>query len=294
MTLPRLRSSLVRLLPAPGDRRRRPPRRGLRGRARSARPARAAARPPRRRRRRRSPSTPVKPTDPFSFLSWLFTPIFQAFFILLVVLDKLTGNIAIAIILMTIIIRIILIPVFRRQTVSTRRTQMLAPEVKEIQRRFKGDRLKQQEAQRQLYAERGINPAAGCLPAILQIFLLIPMYRCSARGSRTTTRRRCSTCSGSGSSTSSARPRRSSTPLGHVLNPCLDPTAFGDQLGRAGGHHRDGRLDAVRPQPAGGHLVAVPAGPVADDPAGPRPGDGRRPATTRSSARWPTSSRSSR
>jgi len=128
------------------------------------------------------PLEPVRPTEPFSLLAWLFTPIFQAFFILLVVLDKLTGNIAIAIILMTIIIRIVLIPVFRKQTVSTRRTQMLAPEVKEIQRRFKGDRLKQQEAQRQLYAERGINPAAGCLPAILQIFLLIPMYSVFSSG----------------------------------------------------------------------------------------------------------------
>ncbi|HET7701779.1 MAG TPA: YidC/Oxa1 family membrane protein insertase [Candidatus Limnocylindrales bacterium] len=128
------------------------------------------------------PLEPVRPTDPFSLLSWLFTPIFQVFFILLVVLDKLFDNIALAIIGMTIILRIVLIPVFRRQTVSTRRTQMLQPEVKEIQRRFKGDRLKQQEAQRQLYAERGINPAAGCLPALLQILLLIPMYSVFSQG----------------------------------------------------------------------------------------------------------------
>ncbi|MBA2720356.1 MAG: YidC/Oxa1 family membrane protein insertase [Chloroflexi bacterium] len=128
------------------------------------------------------PLAPVHPADPFSLIAWIFTPLFQAFFILLAVLDKLTGNIAIAIILMTIIIRIVLIPVFRRQTVSTRRTQMLQPEVKEIQRRFKGDRLKQQEAQRQLYAERGINPASGCLPAILQILLLIPMYSVFSQG----------------------------------------------------------------------------------------------------------------
>ncbi|HUP55297.1 MAG TPA: YidC/Oxa1 family membrane protein insertase [Methylomirabilota bacterium] len=128
------------------------------------------------------PLTPVHPGDPFSLIAWLFTPLFQVFFILLVALDKLTGNIAIAIILMTIIIRIILIPIFRRQTVSTRRTQMLQPEVKEIQRRFKGDRLKQQEAQRQLYAERGINPASGCLPAILQLLLLIPMYSVFSQG----------------------------------------------------------------------------------------------------------------
>ena len=68
---------------------------------------------------------------------------------------------------MTLLLRVILIPVFRRQTVSTRRTQMLAPEVKEIQRRYKGDRVKIQSAQQELYRERGINPLSGCLPAIL-------------------------------------------------------------------------------------------------------------------------------
>jgi YidC/Oxa1 family membrane protein insertase len=177
------------------------------------------------------PLEPVHPTDPFSLLAWLFTPIFQAFFILLVVLDKLIGNIAIAIILMTILIRIILIPIFRRQTVSTRRTQMLAPEVKEIQRRFKGDRLKQQEAQRQLYAERGINPAAGCLPAILQIFLLIPMYSVFSSGLQNFNPQAMLDVFGfqiinlgcSGSPIFDA--------AGHVINPCLDPNAFGINWG---------------------------------------------------------------
>ena len=142
-------------------------------------------RQPRRRHRRtrpRSRSSRRRPTDPFGLIAWLFTPLFQAFFIVLVVLDKVTGNIAIAIVLMTLLLRIVLIPIFRRQTVSTKRTQLLAPEVKEIQKRYKGDRLKAQEAQKQLYAERGINPLAGCLPALLQIFLLIPMYSVFSQG----------------------------------------------------------------------------------------------------------------
>jgi YidC/Oxa1 family membrane protein insertase len=174
---------------------------------------------------------PVKLTDPISFLSWVFTPIFQAFFILLVVLDKLTGNIAIAIILMTIIIRIILIPVFRRQTVSTRRTQMLAPEVKEIQRRFKGDRLKQQEAQRQLYAERGINPAAGCLPAVLQIFLLIPMYQVFSQGLQNFNPQAMLDVFGFRIIELPCQAAPVVNALGHVLNPCLIPTAFGVNWG---------------------------------------------------------------
>lgn len=177
------------------------------------------------------PLEPVRPTDPFSLLSWLFTPIFQAFFILLAVLDKLTGNIAIAIIGMTVIIRVVLIPVFRRQTVSTRRTQMLQPEVKEIQRRFKGDRLKQQEAQRQLYAERGINPAAGCLPALLQILLLIPMYSVFSQGLQNFNPQPMLDVFGFRIIDLGCDAVAQVNAAGHVLNPCLNPVAFGVNWG---------------------------------------------------------------
>jgi YidC/Oxa1 family membrane protein insertase len=124
-----------------------------------------------------TPLVPAQPgADPVSLLAWLFTPIFQALFILLVGLDQLTGNIAIAIVLMTLIIRTLLIPMFRSQTVSQRRMQLVQPELREIQKRYKGDRAKISEAQMALYKERGVNPAAGCLPLVLQFILLIPMY----------------------------------------------------------------------------------------------------------------------
>jgi YidC/Oxa1 family membrane protein insertase len=178
------------------------------------------------------PLTPVHPTEPFSFLAWLFTPIFQTFFILLVVLDKLTGNIAIAIVLMTIIIRIVMIPVFRRQTVSTKRTQMLAPEVKEIQRRFKGDRVKQQEAQRQLYAERGVNPVSGCLPALLQVFLLIPMYSVFSQGLQNYDPQPMLQVFGFTIMDLHCAAAPIVDAVGHVTNPCLDPVAFGVDWGK--------------------------------------------------------------
>src|SRR3954447_6599316 len=64
---------------------------------------------------------PLKPAspgaDPFSLLAWLFTPVFQVFFIALVLIDKAVGNIAIAIVILTILLRVLLIPPFRRQTV---------------------------------------------------------------------------------------------------------------------------------------------------------------------------------
>ena len=126
------------------------------------------------------PATPG--SDPFSTIAWLFTPIYQALLILLVFFEQLTGNMAVAIIIVTLIVRTIQVPLFRRQTVSTRRMQLVQPELKEIQRRYKGDRAKQQAAQAEFYKERGINPAAGCLPMLLFLVLLIPMYQVFSGG----------------------------------------------------------------------------------------------------------------
>ena len=120
--------------------------------------------------------------DPLNLLAWLFTPVFQALFIGLVLLDRLTGDIGIAILLLTVVIRIILISPYRKQLVSQRRTQMLQPEVAEIQRRYKGDRIKIQQAQAELYKTRGISPLSGCLPTLLQFVVLIPMYTVISSG----------------------------------------------------------------------------------------------------------------
>ncbi len=124
-----------------------------------------------------TPLVPASPgADPMSLLAWAFTPIFQVLFIILAGLYSVIGDVGVAIIILTLIIRAIVVPLFRQQTVSQRRIQMLQPDLKEIQRRYKGDRAKVQEAQMALYKERGVNPAAGCLPSILQMVLLIPMY----------------------------------------------------------------------------------------------------------------------
>jgi len=172
---------------------------------------------------------PLNP-DPFSLLAWLFTPIFQAFFITLVVLDKLTGNIAIAIILMTILIKVLLIPIFRRQLVSTRRMQQIGPELKEIQRRYKGDRVKLQQAQTQLYKERGVSPL-GCLPMVLQMFLLIPLYSVFSQGLQNFNPQAMLDVFGFRILNMGCDATAVFGPGGHVLNPCLNPNAFGVNWG---------------------------------------------------------------
>jgi YidC/Oxa1 family membrane protein insertase len=129
------------------------------------------------------PLTPASPgADPISLLAWLFTPIFQAMFIVMVAVYEflynlgVPGAIAWAIIVLTLVVRAILIPLYRKQLVSQRRMQLLQPELKEIQRRFKGDSMKVRMAQQELMRERGVNVLAGCLPLLLQLPLLFIIY----------------------------------------------------------------------------------------------------------------------
>ena len=128
------------------------------------------------------PLQPTQPTGLFEVFAWLFTPIFQALFIVLAAVYAflhglgVPGAIGIAIVVLTLVVRIILIPLFRRQLVSQRRMQMLQPEFAEIKRRYKGDRMKAQVAQQELMKERGVNVASGCLPLLLQLPLLFVIY----------------------------------------------------------------------------------------------------------------------
>ncbi|HEX7473141.1 MAG TPA: YidC/Oxa1 family membrane protein insertase [Candidatus Limnocylindrales bacterium] len=130
--------------------------------------------------------TPLHPAplgaDPLSLLAWAFTPIFQVAFFILIAFYKLTGDIGIAIIALTIAIRIPLIPLFRKQTVSMRTTQLLAPEVKEIQRRNKGNRQAIFDETQAMYRSYGISQFSGCLPILLQMPLLFVMYQVIREG----------------------------------------------------------------------------------------------------------------
>ncbi|HEU5226122.1 MAG TPA: membrane protein insertase YidC, partial [Actinomycetota bacterium] len=177
------------------------------------------------------PLAPANPDNLFGFVAWLFTPIFQLFFIILVFFDQVTGNIAISIILLTLVVRAVTIPFFRRQTVSTKRMQMLAPELKELQKRYKGDPMKLRQAQQEFYRERGVNQLAGCLPTLVQLLLLIPMYSVFSQGLTNYDVQRMVTVFGIPLFDLNCDPAPIINAAGHVTNPCLDPIAFGINWG---------------------------------------------------------------
>jgi YidC/Oxa1 family membrane protein insertase len=128
------------------------------------------------------PLCPAVPGDPVSTLAFLFNPIFQTLFLAMATFYQLIGDIGVAIVLLTLVIKTLLIPLFRQQIVSQRRMQMLQPEIKAVQQKFKGNRTKISEETMRLYRDRGVNPAAGCLPTVLQLFLLIPIYSVISQG----------------------------------------------------------------------------------------------------------------
>lgn len=87
-------------------------------------------------------------------------------------------NYGIAIILLTIIIKMALYPLSHKQMKSMLAMQQLQPKIKEIQDKWKNkDPKKMQQMIMEMYKEHNVNPAAGCLPLLVQMPILIALYR---------------------------------------------------------------------------------------------------------------------
>ncbi|HET6379465.1 MAG TPA: YidC/Oxa1 family membrane protein insertase, partial [candidate division Zixibacteria bacterium] len=117
-----------------------------------------------------------------------FTPPWDIFFLpllnLLVALYKIPFfDFALAIIVFTIAIRTLLAPLFVRQIASQREMQRVQPLIREVQRKHKGNRQKISEETMAVYREHGINPAAGCLPVLIQLPILLALYQALIRAS---------------------------------------------------------------------------------------------------------------
>ena len=104
---------------------------------------------------------------------WIIKPLF----LLLDWLFKLLGNFGVAIIGLTIIIRIILFPIAQKQFASMAAMRAIQPKQKEIQERYKDDKQRQQQEIMKLYKEEKVNPLSGCLPIFLQIPIFFALYK---------------------------------------------------------------------------------------------------------------------
>ncbi len=81
-----------------------------------------------------------------------------------------------AIVMLTLVVRLILLPLFVKQYKSARRMQEVAPQMKELQRKYKGNKKKLQEEMMAFYKENDVNPFGSCLPLLLQAPVFIALY----------------------------------------------------------------------------------------------------------------------
>jgi YidC/Oxa1 family membrane protein insertase len=99
----------------------------------------------------------------FHYLNWLF---------------RMIGNFGVAIITLTLTVRLLLFPIAQRQFASMASMRALQPKMKALQERYKDDKPRQQQEIMKLYKDEKVNPLAGCLPTLLQIPILYALYKC--------------------------------------------------------------------------------------------------------------------
>lgn len=109
-----------------------------------------------------------------------YQPVFNALIFLYDVLPW--KDLGVITIILTIIIRIILWPLFTKSLKSQRELQEIQPLVKKIQEQYKNDKAKQSQAMMELYKERKVNPFSGIFALIIQFPILIALYRVFVSG----------------------------------------------------------------------------------------------------------------
>ncbi|MFL2676638.1 MAG: membrane protein insertase YidC [Alphaproteobacteria bacterium] len=109
----------------------------------------------------------------FGWFYFLTKPLFYA----LNYLSVLFSNFGVGIIILTIFIRILLFPLANKSFKSMNSMRLLTPEIKRLRERFKDDKQKMNQEMFALYREKKINPAAGCLPILIQIPIFFALYK---------------------------------------------------------------------------------------------------------------------
>jgi YidC/Oxa1 family membrane protein insertase len=95
---------------------------------------------------------------------------------LLHLIYNMVGNYGVAIILFTIVVKVILLPLTFKQLQSTKAMNDIQPELKKLQEKYKNDKTTLNEKTMSLYKEHSINPMAGCLPLLIQLPILFGLF----------------------------------------------------------------------------------------------------------------------
>ncbi len=133
----------------------------------------------------------------------------------------LVGNFGVAILLTTIVVKVLFFPLASKQYASMANMKRVQPKLEELKTKYADDRMGLQQAMMALYKEEKINPVAGCWPVLLQIPVFLPSTRSSTLPSKCATRR-----SSAGSRTSRLRIRRASSTCSACFPSMLRPSCI--------------------------------------------------------------------
>jgi YidC/Oxa1 family membrane protein insertase len=111
-----------------------------------------------------------------STIGKIFNPLYELLAGIIAFFYSIIPNFAVAIALLTVVVMIVTAPLTVKSTRSTIKMQRVAPELKKIQAKYKGDRVTLNEEMMKLYKEHGINPAGGCLPMLIQLPVFVVLY----------------------------------------------------------------------------------------------------------------------
>ena len=95
---------------------------------------------------------------------------------LLALIYRLVGNYGISLIILTVIVKLVLYPMYAKQIKSTANMSDMSEKAKEIQNRYANDKEKMNEEMQKLYAETGFNPMSGCLPMLIQFPIIMGLF----------------------------------------------------------------------------------------------------------------------
>jgi len=110
-------------------------------------------------------------------LGWAIKPLAAFLIKALVWMKGVVGQYGFAIILITIMIRIVIWPVYAKSTRTMKRMSKLTPKMKELKEKYKDDPTRMNQETMQLYRDYKINPAGGCLPMFIQMPVFLGFYR---------------------------------------------------------------------------------------------------------------------
>jgi YidC/Oxa1 family membrane protein insertase len=112
------------------------------------------------------------------YFGWPIVRVVNRYFIvpLFHLLEKVTNNYGLIIILLVVIVKMLLLPLSYKSYISLAKTKVLQPEIQAIKDKYGDDMQKVQQEQMKLYGQVGVNPLSGCIPVLLQMPILLALF----------------------------------------------------------------------------------------------------------------------